>query len=109
MDTRTKTVDPRTRFVDQVLRNSGRHPTLKGADIPLFIGRGVQRVDASYRTRSRVSDSDGQVEPESVVELAHEIPRHVTHQVADPFDSDRSHLFGLCLGIAVWSRLGGVQ
>ena len=48
-----------------------------------------------------VSDSDGQVEPERVVELAHEIPRHVTDQVADPFDSDRSHLFGLCLGIAV--------
>ena len=35
--------------------------------------------------------------------------RHVTDQVADPFDSDRSNLLGLCLGIAVESRLGSSQ
>ena len=60
-------------------------------------------------TSARFSNSDGQVEPESVVESAHEIKRHVTDQMAHPFDSDRSHLFGLCLGIAVQSRLGGFQ
>jgi len=56
-----------------------------------------------------VSDPDGQVEPESFVELPHEIERHVTDQVADSFDIDRLHLFGLCLRIAVQSCLSGVQ
>lgn len=50
-----------------------------------------------------------QVEPESIVESAHEIKRHVTDQGTDPFNSDRSHLFGLCLGVAVQTGLGGVQ
>ena len=55
------------------------------------------------------SGSDGQVEAESVVEPTHEIRRHVADQFADSFDRDRSHLFGLCLAVAVQSGLGGVQ
>ncbi len=81
---------------------------IAGAFVLILASSKRERV-GSDPTPKTPSGSDGQVEPESVVELAHEIRRHVADEVAHPFDSDRSHLFGLCFGIAVYPRLGGVQ
>ena len=82
--------------------------SIAGAFVLILASSKRERV-GSDPTPKTPSGSDGQVEPESVVELAHEIRRHVADEVAHPFDSDRSHLFGLCFGIAVYPRLGIVQ
>ena len=76
---------------------------------PLESHRDLGSSRGLHNTVARCPPSDGRVESKSVVEPAHEIGRHLTDQVADPFNSDRSHPFGLFLGIAVQTGLGGVQ
>jgi hypothetical protein len=51
--------------------------------------------------------SEGEVQPEGVVELVHEIRRNRPHLVLDPLDVDGAHLLGLCLGVG--GQTGGAR
>lgn len=76
---------------------------------PLESHRDLGSSRGLHDTVAQRPPSDGRVESKRVVEPAHEIDGHMTDQVADPFNSDRSHLFGLYLAVVAQTGLSRVN